>query len=180
MTLEEIAVRHPTDKLGTHSYLPIYERLFAQAKERDGAVIEIGVDGGGSLSIWQEWFARAAVLGMDINVRPPYIESRERITHWQGDAYTEDGLNRVKEFAGGKPILAIIDDGPHSIESQRWFCAHYPALLTPGGIALVEDIQRIEDAASLHFCLPDGMHSAVIDLRHIKNRYDDILFAAWK
>lgn len=178
MTLEEIAAKHPTDKLGTHSYLPIYERLFAPLRDAMYPVLEIGVDGGGSLCIWKEWFTQASIIGADINVKPPYIEGVDRVSHWQGDAYTADAAINFAKYAMYYSV--IIDDGPHSIESQRWFCANYPQLLSKGGIAIVEDIQRIEDAPSLHLALPTGFNSAIIDLRHVKGRYDDILFLAWR
>ena len=178
MTLEQISAKHPTDKASVHSYLPFYERLFAALNNTKLAVCELGVDGGGSLCIWEEYFPNAKILGVDINVKPPYIGDHQRIYHLQIDAYEERAPKLIKELVG--EFSVIIDDGPHSIESQRIFCANYPPLLGPGGIAIVEDIQDINQAPSLHAALPEGFIGGIVDLRHIKGRYDDVLFIAWR
>lgn len=173
------AANHPTDKNTVHSYLPIYERLFSNLRNTTNPVLEIGVDGGGSLCIWQEYFTKADVFGMDINVCPEYIVGKPRIKHWRGDSYSKAGIDAAISFQT-MGFSVIVDDGPHSIESQRDFCRTYPILLDYDGIAIVEDIQDFNQIQSLVDSIPAGFHSAVIDLRHVKNRYDDVLLTIWR
>lgn len=175
--LETIAAQHPTDKLSVHSYLPFYELLFTPLQERAHPVLEIGVDGGGSLCIWREFFTTAPIWGFDINPCPPYLNDKTRVFHNRTDAYSAEGFTKARSIG---PFTAIIDDGPHSIESQRQFCTMYPNLLAPDGVAIIEDVQDINQCPSLAASLPEGFHHATVDLRSVKGRYDDVLFAIWR
>ena len=177
MSLERITARHPTDKMSVHSYIPIYERLFAKFKEIHGRVMEIGTLDGGSLRAWEDWFTKASIVGVDINPKPPYIEGRERIHHIRGDAYTEEVFHKLEAIGD---YNVIIDDGLHEVDAQCTFCANYVKLLAPGGIAVVEDVQDPAHANALSAAVPEGFHSALVDLRYIKNRHDDLLFLIWQ
>lgn len=161
-----------TDKNTVHSYLPIYEQLFMCMREDVKTVVEIGVDGGGSLIMWQEYFPNAQIIGMDINPKPPAILGHDRINHLQQNAY-----------ASNFGIIAadiIIDDGSHFLENQIFFVKYYTHILKEHGLLIVEDVQDISHIKKLADALPEGFNHACIDLRTVKDRYDDILFVAWK
>jgi hypothetical protein len=49
-------------------YISIYERLFFELVDQSLRVLEIGIQNGGSLEIWSEFFPRATkIVGCDIN-----------------------------------------------------------------------------------------------------------------
>ena len=73
----------------------------------------------------------------------------------------------------------IIDDGPHTLQSQVDFLRLYLPLLNKGGIALIEDVQDVQWFASLEAEVEKlGSEFAFerVDLRSVKGRYDDLVF----
>ena len=77
----------------------------------------------------------------------------------------------------------IFDDGPHTIESQKKCIEYYIPMLNNNGIMFIEDVQKIEDFDDLeeHFNevteTLEGKYSfEKIDLRYVKDRYDDLIF----
>ena len=175
----------PTDHFGWHAaYLEVYEKLFEPFKAKDEvgmtiAMLEIGTDGGGGLRMYQDYFRDGMIYGIDIAPTPDAARDQHRIMHLQADAYTTSMVDSWKQFC---PSLfdIIIDDGPHTIGSQEFFVQHYPHLLSPDGIAIVEDIQDWNHVAHLAKLVPDGFFTMGIDLRHVNGRYDDILLAIWR
>lgn len=177
----------PTDKFGWHlALLEVYEKLFAPFKaldmdecEKAVRVMEIGTDGGGGLRMYQDYFPYGMIYGIDIAPTPDAAKDQPRIMHLQADAYTTTMVNAWKQLC---PSLfhVIIDDGPHTLGSQEFFVQHYPNLLTPDGIAIVEDIQDWAHVAHLAALVPPGFFTMGIDLRHCNGRYDDILLVIFR
>jgi len=166
-----------TDKMagGWHgSYTPFYERLFAGIKDHLGFVLEIGTDGGGSLLAYRNWFKYCTVIGMDINPAPEAVQGQQRVVHIQEDAYNTNSVKKLKDYH----FTAMIDDGPHTLESQLFFVEFYVPLLSEDGIAVVEDVQDIEHISKLAGKLPPGFMGYGVDLRWADDRYDSILFVA--
>lgn len=121
-------------------YLPIYERHFAKFVGTSAHVLEIGVYGGGSLSMWKDYFGeRATIYGIDIRPESRAFDSpRTRI--FIGDQ-ADPGFWR--RFVAEVPDLdVVIDDGGHLYEQQvtslEWLLPH----LRPGGVYLCEDIHH--------------------------------------
>lgn len=169
----------PTDHFGWHAaYLDVYEKLFAPFKEEAITLLEIGTDGGGGLRMYQDYFPKGRIVGVDVSPTPDAAKDQPRITHYETDAYTPNAVVQFK--LGFHEFQVVIDDGPHTLGSQEFFCANYPALLAKDGILICEDIQAPEHAPMLQKCLPVGMSSMIVDLRAVNGRYDDLLLVAWK
>lgn len=171
----------PTDKMpgAWHgSYPEVYERILAPIKNTTGTVLEIGVDGGGSLMAYREWFPNARVIGMDISPAPK-LEWNSDFFHFQGNAYEPEGVMRIHEAQFmGKPLTVAIDDGPHTLGSQQFFVENYLPMLAQDGIGIVEDVQHIDHIAKLHDKLPKEFFGYGVDLRWQDSRYDSLLFVA--
>lgn len=167
-----------TDHFTSHSaLLPVYEKLFAPIRNTTNSILEIGVNYGGGIRMYSDYFKRAKCFGMDILPTPDGIKGDGRIFHRQGDAYTMESVELMREL-GGRFAL-IVDDGPHDLGTQGFFCEHYPALLAPDGIAIVEDVQGPGYIELLKDAVPPSFHTMCVDLRHVNNRYDDLLFIIW-
>lgn len=172
-----------TDKFSDwhRAYLPVYKRLFLpwrdDQNEEDsislvGNLLEIGNDGGGGLLMYAEYFNNFQIYGIDIN---PVLAVKDhpRITHYVTDAYAQLPTNIV----GNAAFDIIIDDGSHFLDHQKMFVKFWPQLLTPDGIAIVEDIQKPEHIEDLTKCVPPGFMGFAIDLRYVEpRRYDNLLF----
>ncbi|SER18100.1 Methyltransferase domain-containing protein [Lentzea xinjiangensis] len=142
--LGELAVEFGSDKWGDlHWYTQHYERHFARLRTEAVRVLEIGIGGyrdpdrgGGSLRMWQRYFPRGLVLGLDIaqkNVTGP------RIATVQGDQSDAAFLDRLGRERG--PFDVVIDDGSHLNDHVRTsFHALFPHV-RPGGLYVVEDLQ---------------------------------------
>lgn len=168
-----------TDKNTAHSYLPLYDELLKNKKETATNILEVGVYGGGSIELWSKYFLNANIYGVELNsldtIGRPIINKKNIILLTKTDAYDLDLLGKFKDIK----FDLVLDDGPHSLESQIFFVKHYSKLLKHDGILIIEDIQNIEHFKILIDNTPDEFKNYIktYDLRKNKNRYDDLVFS---
>ena len=58
--------RGMTDKNVAHSYLPLYDTLLEPIKNTATNIFELGVNRGGSIRLWHEYFTKATIYACDI------------------------------------------------------------------------------------------------------------------
>lgn len=163
-----------TDKLWLHSYLDTYEDLFSKFKNKDVNLLEIGIGNGGSLKLWQKYFSKKSnIYCIDI--------SFDEVTH--KDLVSEENMTIIwKDMDSCNPSILspimfdiVLDDGSHTLEHQIKSWELFKDRLNPGGVLIIEDIAP--EAYDYFLNLSRKIqNSKLIDLRHIKNRYDDVLF----
>lgn len=165
--------RLDTDKNSTHSYVEhFYEAAFQTYRARPITLIEIGVHLGGSLEMWARYFPQGHVIGVDANLSVNRAPALDNATVIERDAYTRTTLSAL-------PACDIfIDDGSHELSDQCWAVQHYSHKVHPGGIFVIEDVACVGHFATLKAATPTHLqpHIECLDLRHIKNRFDDLLF----
>jgi len=173
-----------TDKGTTHSYLELYNRLLSPIKETAINVLEMGIGdfgfkNGGSLLLWRGFFTKATIHGIDILPIDRVLEelihdSRVKLycnTNGYNPEFISNNFDNMKfDF--------LLDDGPHSLESQKSFVELYSHLLSDNGILIIEDVQSIEWLEILKNKTPEHLKQYIktYDLRSVKGRYDDIVF----
>jgi hypothetical protein len=93
------------------------------------------------------------------------------------DAYDETFFNS-NFLSKNIKFDVMLDDGPHSVNSQQKFIQLYSQLLTENGILIVEDVQSPSYIEELNSVVPDHLKNfvKVYDLRKQKGRYDDLIF----
>ncbi len=97
-----------------HNYFPVYERHFASWKNRSLVFMEIGVDKGGSLQMWQRYFGpMAKIIGIDINPECKKLE-QPGIFIRIGDQSSPEFLQSVIDEFGAPDI--VLDDGSHHMK----------------------------------------------------------------
>lgn len=112
-------------------FLEEYRKLFSQFKEKRGKILELGVQKGGSLELWNDWLPGFQVIGVDILDCKAF--DTERIKTIQCDQTDR----RIVEEA---PFDIIIDDGGHTMSQQiDSFKMLYPHL-NKGGLYIIEDL----------------------------------------
>ena len=91
------------------------------------------------------------------------------------DAYTEQ---YVKTNFENKKFDFLLDDGPHTLDSQIKFIELYSPLLSENGILIIEDVADIKWLKRLKDKTPEHLKKYIktYDLRKNKRRYDDIVF----
>lgn len=173
-----------TDKESEHSYLKPYAELLERYRDKLVDLLEIGVYFGGSAYLWHEYLPRSQLLLVDIyKAMHPGIEVRldpARYQYISSDAYQ---LSTVHSIAAERPagFDIIIDDGPHSLDSQIFAINHYSPLLKSGGILVVEDVANDHNLQTLKSIASFlRLSYKVYDLRNVKGRSDDILFVIYK
>ncbi len=123
------------------SYFPIYEKWLKPFRNLSVSLLEIGVQNGGSLEIWAQYFPRGDIfIGCDINPAIAALRYDDhRIQLVVGAASDAPVRNEiVRKSPGGFDV--IIDDGSHrSLDTVSNFINYFP-LLKPGGIFIVEDM----------------------------------------
>jgi SAM-dependent methyltransferase len=128
------------------SYLDVYEQTLGPIRSRQLRLLEIGVQNGGSLELWAQYFADAQVIiGCDIDERCGELRFADpRVKVLIGDITTRAVQDQVRATADSLDV--IIDDGSHrSPDIINAFVSLYP-LLTPGGIYVIEDLHCSYDA----------------------------------
>jgi FkbM family methyltransferase len=177
-SLDSIVDSKFTDKKSCHSYLQIYEKLMKEKHLSCKNILEIGIQTGGSMKLWNDYFVNANIYGLDIADSPNFLKEFKRIKTLKINAYSQESIDYFLK----KNIFFdfIIDDGAHSIETMIYFIENYTKLLTNDGTLIVEDIPDITWCDIFKKLVPDDCSYEIFDLRHIKNRWDDILFVIKK
>lgn len=129
-------VGNPVNKW--HHYIEIYESHLARFRGTDFRMLEIGVQRGGSIEMWREYFGPAATIyGIDIDPkckRFDGIAGQIRIGSQDDPGF----LKAVIAEMGGVDV--IIDDGSHDSQHiKSSFDVLFP-LLSDGGVYVVEDL----------------------------------------
>jgi hypothetical protein len=143
-SLKTLATIYMTDKWNSHYYAQHYEDLLGRDRRKRMNILEIGVGGygdpkrgGGSLRMWNIYFPKGHIYGVDFYDKSPH--DRGRIKTFRGsqaDPVFLDGV--IREI--GK-IDIIIDDGSHRNDHVLFAFQHLFPHLADGGIYVVEDTQ---------------------------------------
>lgn len=174
-----------TDKNTTHSYFELYNKLFNPIRSQTKNILEIGigdfgVKNGGSMLLWKMYFKNALIhsagmLSKD-RIYDIILKDKSIKTYLNSDAYKTEFVEEFKK----QNILfdVIIDDGPHTLNSQCKCIELYSELLTENGILVIEDVQDILWIEKFKLITPKHLkkYIHIYDLRHVKNRYDDVVF----
>lgn len=142
--LNFLATVFKTDKWGKHFYTPHYFFHFNKFKSKKIKLLEIGIggyenpqQGGGSLRMWERFFDRALIYGIDIYDKTQLEEGRIKIK--QGSQVDALFLESLNDEVGGFDV--IIDDGSHQNEHIiKTFEILFPKL-KDDGIYVIEDVQ---------------------------------------
>lgn len=173
--------RYPfTDKNTWHCYIDcIYDSKFSPRKQSTTKVLEIGMDSGDSLRLWRDYFENANIFGIDIKdaYRTFTAEDSNRITRIIGDAYSKPVIDLIDN-----DFDIIIDDGPHTLRSMATFAQHYSTKLAKDGIAIIEDIPRLDWISTIAEAIPKKQNLVwqVYDLRNVRPKEDDIVLIIQK
>lgn len=136
-----------------HGYTPYYHQLFSGRKVK--RLLEIGIQGGNSLRMWQEYFPETHIFGIDIELSSIFQE--ERIHTAQCDASDGTDLRYIAGDLFGGGFDVIIDDASHLEEHQVSSFRTLRPLLTPDGVYIIEDVGRVQ-IVSDQIAFPNEIH----------------------
>lgn len=184
-SLDAIAVRHQSDKSlmlpgrNGHGYAQHYDRFFGELRGLPVRLLEIGVDQGASLRMWEEAFPLAQIIGVDNNPKCLAAKvGRSKIV--LGDQASPEFWNDFISCHGSGWNI-IVDDGGHYanqiITSLRCLWPH----VSHRGFYCVEDLGtayphytqgRIQcHEVYLANCIPPGWEN---HMDFLKRKIDEI------
>jgi len=147
-----------------YKYSNFYCHLFGPIREDVENVLEIGVFTGGGMFLWKKYFPNIKrMIAIDCTKDIPAFKDNildlnlsncsddayyERYKSSDGiidifimDAYDDRSVSVIKEEFRDIDMDIIIDDGPHSVSSWKYFMDHYDSL-SQNGILIIEDIHQ--------------------------------------
>lgn len=171
-------VRKITDKGWQHGYMDYYySDKFSCIKEKPLIMLELGVQFGQSIKLWSEWFDNAFIYGIDISEESILkIADIPRTKGFVADGFSEKTVSKFEDDF----FDIIIEDGPHTLDSQIFAVKYWTKKLKKNGFMVVEDIQDISHVDTLISKIPPNYQFKIFDLRSTKNRYDDIILEITK
>lgn len=161
---------YKTDKAREHSYGPFYDKLFERFdKEAPLNILELGVQGGGSLLAWKDYFPNSNVYGIDISDSRHEEYKQDRVHYKIADL-------RIVPIYVNLLYDIIIDDSDHFIGTQKFIVENYYPFLNEKGVLVIEDVQSPEsDLMEIGKILPNSALMEFTDLRSVKGRHDDFI-----
>ncbi len=146
--LTEIANKHYTDK-GTvagnkHGYTEIYPQYLPEAPKK---ILEIGVQAGNSLKMWNEYYPNLEqIYGIDFCVEITLEQlktiqnTNSKYKFFYGDQSNRQHLDQIAKTIGDEQLDFLIDDGSHNVDDQQITLARLFKTIKPKGVYFIEDI----------------------------------------
>lgn len=121
-----------------HHYIPLYARYLDPWRGKPLKFLEIGVNRGGSLQMWRNYFGpEATIFGIDINPMCAQFDGQAGQVRI-GSQVDTDFLDKVVEEMGGVDI--ILDDGSHHMDHVAPTLQHLFPKVSEGGLYMIEDL----------------------------------------
>lgn len=167
---------NPPSKLG-HTYGNSYDEIF-ELFDRNSNIsfLEIGIQKGGSLLAWKDYFPNANIYGVDIvdNILPEY--RKDYFTYIISDIKNDSVIEQFTDIM----FDIIIDDGSHYLSDVLFVVNTYLKKLKNNGVLIIEDCQQPEYWLSeIQKITPNNFTITTKDLRHL-NSYDNFLIIITK
>lgn len=143
--LAELATKHQSDKWNGHWYAGPYANHLSKFRETNLTMLEIGVGGyddpkagGASLRMWEEYFPRGKIVGLDYYDKS--YHNSDRIKIYQGSQADPVTIGRiVMDHPEGFDV--IVDDGSHRNEHVIGSLYMLWQYVKDGGFYIIEDLQ---------------------------------------
>jgi hypothetical protein len=158
-------------------YLEEYDKLFEGFRDKPIALLEIGVQNGGSLEIWSRYFHKDSIIvGLDIDEKCAQLKyENPNIKVIIGDATKPEIIEVIRKESGVESFDVIIDDGSHTSEDIiKAFCNLFP-ILKIGGLYIVEDLH-----CSYFKAFGGGLQKSLSSIEFLKNLVDIVNYEHWR
>ncbi len=173
MKISDYLNKNHSDKCIIHTYHYAYDSLLG-AFDREGEwdILESGVEKGGSLCAWKEYFPNARVTGVDIvDQRWPEFKRDD----------VEFVLEDIKKYKPDRKFDFIIEDGNHSNHDALWSGVHLVEHLKDNGFLIIEDVQEGFMTSHLLWGMLNGDYVLnTVDMRRLTHTRDNVLIIIHK
>ena len=155
-------------------YIDTYEEIFMPYRELPIALLEIGIQNGGSLEIWEKFFPKfEKIIGCDIDPKCALLVYENKNIHVvAGDANSEESKEKILQISNCFEI--VIDDGSHfSSDIVKSFFLYFPKI-KEGGIFIAEDLH-----CSYWMQFEGGLYHPHSSLNFFKKLADIVNYEHW-
>lgn len=155
MTLHDLGLKYKTDKAHYHNFTKIYDDALKHLIGKGINFLEIGVEHGFSLKMWNEFFQNANIFGADIFDKS-FLDG-ENIKTIKINQEIESELMLLPDN-----LDVIVDDGGHTmLQQQITFKILFDKKLKSGGFFVLEDLHTSKE----HYYMTHGSNSKNNTLR---------------
>ena len=128
-------------------YTAVYSVLLSQFRNKEITFAEIGIEAGASLKMWRSYFSKAKLYAfeyVDKKIENCKAFDLSDVYFNKIDVSDPSSIDNAFESTGIKYDV-IIDDSTHLIDHQNNIINIAHKYLNPGGILIIEDINRPTD-----------------------------------
>lgn len=140
-SLSDLALHYGTDKgPQMHGYTDFYETLLKPYRKGPITLLEIGVAGGESIRMWNDWFhhRESRIYGVEIqDTEAARADYGPRTKIYVTDATSPNAVFDITNETG--PIDVWIEDGSHFVKDQKAALDLWWPHIRSGGVAIIED-----------------------------------------
>ena len=174
--LNGLALKAHADKASDfHNYTETYAKYFSDLREKPIRFLEIGIDKGNSVKLWEEYFPNAELHFMDITLeKVEYFSNRSKY-HITNQESPEDLQKFIKEIKGEFDV--IIDDGGHTMNQQIISFINLFPQIKQGGMYIIEDLHTSYWA---YYGGSIGLRRARTTIEFLKSLIDDLNFVGYR
>ena len=134
------SVNHHKDDVTLQDYF----RAFKLMSHHPNIIMEIGIDAGGSLLLWNDMFAPDLIVGLDWELSHGGLRLLDEYSNIQLGGINVDDDESIDRIAQtykqrGLPFDMIVDDASHDQRRIAVCLEKLSGLLRPGGAYIIED-----------------------------------------
>lgn len=179
MKISEILLKYDTDKnrgvidgKNGHHYGEAYDEIFSFFdKNAKLEILEIGIQKGGSLCAWKEFFPKSKIYGVDIEDSILDEYRKEEFEYFIEDVRSPELFKKLQS----KKFDIIIDDGSHQWHDVEYVILNFLNLLKENGVLIIEDCQAPDNWMKSIGVLNLNFTILTYDFRNKNNHYDDYI-----
>jgi SAM-dependent methyltransferase len=158
-----------------HPYTPIYSLLLAPYRNKTINFCEIGIAGGESIKMWREYFNPDSVIyamdSCDDFLAMTNNRNLKNVVTRHIDVGDPVYMNKVFTDINTQFDI-IVDDSDHNFESQKNIISVVVNFLKPGGLLIIEDVERSISAEKYEENLGPALLSLFESVYYIKGEHN--------
>lgn len=184
MTIDWEYCNKYTDKFrNDHTCGHSFNDVYAPYLEDSTSILEVGTQQGGFIKFCKDQIPNVYYVGADLYPCPVFGENNWVDTvsfndladeFYVGNAFEEAFIQWVKDKGLENKFDLVIDDGPHTLESQLWMIQYAGFFMSDDGVYICEDIAGIEYAEQIAAASPFPEQTTIWDNSAKTTRFDDI------
>lgn len=137
------------DTLHKHPYTPLYSLLFCHLRNKDIMFCELGIATGGSIEMWRKYFTKNSIIyGFELDDSNIDIVEKLNLNNVIIKNINTSDINNMEYVFKETNVLfdIIVEDTNHELINQKNVVSVARNYLKSGGILIIEDIYKRNNA----------------------------------